>query len=242
MTNNGQQTFYIFIDESGNFDFSPSGTRYFTMTAFCTTEPVVNREKLIGLRYEKLKEGYDVEYFHASEDKQIVRDEVFKVLKDMIGEYEVHSVVAQKNKTNPSIYRTWSIKNGRPVSKDDGIGLYAIVCRTLLQHIFRNRRFTDTGHIVVVLGSIFTKKKHNAILKTLKTYLKDNQPHTSFNIYFHQTCADINCQLADYCCWAVSVKNERNELRSYSIIKNTIKSEFDIFRLGNTEYYKYKDT
>ncbi len=59
----------------------------------------------------------------------------------------------------------------------------------------------------------------------------------SFEIYFHQAKADINCQLADYCGWAVAIKWERNEMRSFGLIKDKVKSEYEIFKVGDKIYY-----
>ena len=62
--------------------------------------------------------------------------------------------------------------------------------------------------------------------------------HTSvpFHIYFHATKSDLNCQIADYCGWAIGIKWERGELRSYDLIKHHIQSEFPIFAKGLTKY------
>jgi hypothetical protein len=43
---------FIFLDESGNFDFSPKGSKYWSLTAVCTARPVEGRETLISLLYE----------------------------------------------------------------------------------------------------------------------------------------------------------------------------------------------
>jgi len=50
---------YIFIDESGNFDFTKKGTKYFILTGFATFNPVINREKLLELKYDLCARGYD---------------------------------------------------------------------------------------------------------------------------------------------------------------------------------------
>ena len=44
-------TLYMFIDEGGNFDFSPKGTKYFTLS--CLTEK---------RSYEVIKKAVDAEY------------------------------------------------------------------------------------------------------------------------------------------------------------------------------------
>lgn len=40
-----EKTLYLFIDESGNFDFSPKGTKYFVLTALATFDPLMKREE-----------------------------------------------------------------------------------------------------------------------------------------------------------------------------------------------------
>ena len=72
------KTLCLFIDEAGNFDFSPKGTRYFVLTCMSTFQPVEERDKILSLRYELLADGTDQEFFHATEDKQIVRDKVLR--------------------------------------------------------------------------------------------------------------------------------------------------------------------
>lgn len=50
-------------------------------------------------------------------------------------------------------------------------------------------------------------------------------------------CSHPLLQVADYCCWAVAKKWKDGELRPYEKIRKAIKTEFDIFRTGTTEYY-----
>jgi len=134
------KTLYVFIDESGNFDFSPSGTKFYLVNAFTTFDPIVHREELIKLRYQLLREGYNHEYFHASEDKQFIRDEVFRLLGTLNNSFEVHTAYAQKNKTHSALYRE-SITNrdGRVITKNTGLGLYQRLCECLLKYIFRGK-------------------------------------------------------------------------------------------------------
>lgn len=233
-----QKTLYLFIDESGNFDFSPKGTKYFTLTGFVTFDPISKRGDLVRLRYHLLAEGVDQEYFHATEDRQEVRDKVFDFLASLGDSYEVHSVVAQKNKTNPSLYKESYEKQGRTIKRVTGLGLYRKLCECLLQYVFKGKR-EKADKIIVILGSIFVGDKKKTLLQTLKHFLKNTFSGIPFEIYSHQTCADLNCQLADYCCWAISVAAERNEKRPYKIIKPQVRSVFDIFKKGDTEYYKH---
>lgn len=233
------RTLYVFIDESGNFDFTPSGSKYFVLTGLATFDPVIQREQLVKLRYQLLREGYDHEYFHASEDKQFVRDEVFRLLGSLTGSYEVHTVWAQKNKAHSSLYKESYVKKGNVITNNTGMGLYQKLCECLLQYLFRGKA-GQVDRIVVVIGALFTGDKKKVFMRTLKHYLKTHFTGVAFDIYSHPVCADLNCQLADYCCWAVSVKLERDEVRPLSVIKPNLKSAFDYFRTGTTEYYEYE--
>jgi hypothetical protein len=230
------KTLFIFIDESGNLDFSPRGTKNFVLSCLSTFCPHWNRERIIRLRYWQLVKGHDQEFFHATEDKQEVRNGVFEEIKKLGNTAEIHSVVAQKNKANPALYkRSFADKRGRIVNKNVEEEFYQRVCRTLLSYVFKRDYSCGLAKIVVVVGAIFTKQKQSYILKTLKEYLKTCE--RPFEIYFHQAKADINCQLADYCGWAIFIKWERDELRSYELIKDKVKSEFEIFKNGTGCYY-----
>ncbi|MFA6272894.1 MAG: DUF3800 domain-containing protein [Candidatus Paceibacterota bacterium] len=231
---------YLFIDESGNFDFSPKGTKYFTLTGFVTFDPVVKRGDLVRLRYHLLSEGIDQEYFHATEDQQEVRDQVYAILASLGASFEIHSIIARKNKAHPSLYKENYMKGNRLIERVTGIGLYQKLCECLLKYVFRGQG-KKVSKIIVVLGSLFVGDKKKTILQTLKRFLKINFVGIPFEIYSHQSCADLNCQLADYCCWAISVRAERGEKRPYEIIKPRVKSVFDVFKNGKTEYYQYDE-
>lgn len=230
------KTLFLFVDESGNFDFSLKGTKYFTMTCLSTFNPVKERDKLVELRYRLLSDGIDQESFHATEDAQVVRDYVFGVISDLRDDIEVHSVITQKNKVNPTLYKEEYYKKGKKIIRNTGAKLYQTVCKTLLQYVFERSYFKNTDKIVVVLGSMFTKDKQSLILKVLKIYLKEKFKKP-FEIYFQQSKADLNCQLADYFCWAIAIKKERGEERPFKIVESKIQSQFEIFKQGNKEYY-----
>jgi len=96
------KTLFIFIDESGNFDFSPNGTKYFSLSAISTLDPL-GKEKLEKIKYYLIEKGIDIEYFHAAEDEQFVRNRVYNFIESL-EDIEIDSVIVQKNKTNPSLY------------------------------------------------------------------------------------------------------------------------------------------
>ena len=208
---------YIFIDESGNFDFSPTGTKYFALTAVSTILPLDKRVKLNELRYNLLCQAVDEEYFHATEDAQSTRDMVFGIIENDLTDFSVDSVIAQKNKAHSSLYlQNYEKTDGTIGHTRQENEFYRIISQTLLRYVFTRHRSSSLDQVVVVLLSLFTKNKMKLVTKALKTYLKKYTSYP-FNIYFHCSQADINCQIADYCGWAVYVKYERGETRPYLV-------------------------
>lgn len=239
MSYDERKTLFIFLDESGNLDFSENGTKYFSLTALCTFEPASGRDALMHLHYSLIDSGHPLECFHATEDKQDIRDEVFKHIATMPDKFFIYTIIAEKSKAHPSLYFKWILKKGAKKKVKDESPFYDRLCRTILKYIFSSPRYAGTKRIVVVLSSIFTQEQRRSIEQTLKAYLSDCTS-IPFFIFFKSNKADLNCQLADYCGWAVFIKWERNELRSYKLISNRLRSEFDIFRFGQTHHYKAK--
>ena len=68
---------YVFLDEGGNLDFSPSGTKYFVLSSLTKERPFHAGKELIELKYDLVELGTNLEYFHAAEDRQAVRNSVF---------------------------------------------------------------------------------------------------------------------------------------------------------------------
>lgn len=89
------KTIFAFIDESGNFDFKDSGTNHLVFAGFITSNPMATASSLHQLRYELMTEGLDLKYFHASEDRQFVRNQVFGSISTI---EDAHAVVVYCDK------------------------------------------------------------------------------------------------------------------------------------------------
>jgi Protein of unknown function (DUF3800) len=232
----GVKTLFVFLDESGNLDFSPKGTAYWSLTALCTFDPVLGRDAFTRMIYELAAEGSGIEYFHATEDRQQVRDLVFDAILKLGDGFEIHSILAEKRKAHPSLYRRFVLKKGNRVPIADQTEFYKLVCRTLLKYVINRPAYQCADRFVIVLSSLFTQEKHSQIEGALKAALRA-LVDKKFHIYFRQNKADINCQLADYCGWAVTVAWERKELRSLDLIRPKVKSQFDLFKRGADYFY-----
>lgn len=226
------KTLYLFIDESGNFVFSPNGTRFFVLTVLSTINPYDIGSPLLKLRYDLLPNysvGPSMEeqgYFHASEDAQAVRNSVFSIISKIDHPVRIDSVIAQKNKA-------------APVFHEDQLHFYRTLGETLLKYAFMRAEWHGYDHVVIVFSSLFNKKKRGILKQAFKSLIKQHAK-VSFALYFHNSKFDLCTQAADYFGWAIYRKWESNDTRSYSLVQHHIKSEFPIFDKGETEYYAHK--
>src|SRR3989344_7499971 len=136
------KTLYIFIDESGNFDFTPKGTKYFALTAVSTLQPLKARDGLLALRYKLLNSGVDEEFFHATEDMQDTRNAVFGETKKL-DNIEIDCVIAQKNKANPSLYIKYELKGTKIRTVHSEEKFYDKLSQILLQYIINRYQGRD---------------------------------------------------------------------------------------------------
>jgi hypothetical protein len=72
----------------------------------------------------------------------------------------------------------------------------------------------------------------------VKAYLAHHlETRVPYQLLIHGSASHPLLQIADYCCWAVAKKWKDNELRPYRKIQSVLKTEFEVFRRGATEYY-----
>jgi hypothetical protein len=213
----------VYADESGNFDFSrhPSASRYFILTTVTFVNHAISTA-LLDLRRELAWSGVDLSAdFHATEDQQAVRDEVFRV----IGEHDFRIDVTLIDKPKAQVHIR---------SSDERFYQYPWYyhMKKLAPQIVR-----PNGELFVVAASLGTKAKREAYYEGIRDVMSQVSPTTEFRTACWPAAVDPALQVADYCSWAVQKKWERNDLRSYDLIKPKIASEFDLFRRGTRLYY-----
>lgn len=218
---------YVFIDESGNFDFSTGGSKYFVLNAIVTDDAVQGAHRLLDWRHHvltcgpeilKSKRVRDYTHFHCTDDSQYVRGGVFKVVAALA--FEAHAVIPQKNKTNPSIQTPHD--------------LYQRAFGGLVKGVVRRKGVDARMHIFA--AQLDVKPKRSAFLSALKGALA-GEKGLRYQLHFHPTQSHHMLQVSDYVCWAISRKWEIGDKRSYALIRAKIVNEFDYFRVGSTLYY-----
>lgn len=215
---------YIFLDEAGDFNFSANGSKYFTMGCVSRERPFGDYSEFVNLKYDLVEHGMNIEYFHASEDRQAVRDQVFDIIARNLAGMRVDAVVVEKRKTGPGLYEP---------SK-----FYPRMLGYLLRYVLQGHSLDRYKEVVVFTDRIPLKGKRDAVEKTVKTTLANMLPKSArYRLLHHDSKSNFQLQIADYCTWAIHRKWSRNDSRSYDVISPAVKSEFDIFRNGMRYYY-----
>ena len=218
------QYLYVFLDEAGDFNFSATGTKFFTFTTITKTRPFSWDTPLISLKYDLIEVGLDIEYFHAAEDRQAVRDQVFTIIGNNLENLRIDSLVIEKRKTGPVLQELEKF--------------YPRMIGYLIRYVLEPRNLKDYEEVIVITDSIPVSRKREAIEKAVKQTLSRMLPNgTRYKILHHASKSCTGLQIADYCNWAIFRKWERGDLRSYELIRSGIRSEFDIFKSGPRHYY-----
>ena len=215
---------YIFLDEAGDFNFSPNGSKFFTLASVTRERPFEDYNQFINLKYGLVEQGLDIEYFHASEDRQAVRDQVFNIIQRSLEGLRIDSVIVEKRKTGPALC--------------EEMKFYPRMLGYLLRYVLEHHPLDQYSEVIVFTDRIPVKGKRNAVEKTVKTTLANMLPRTArYRLLHHDSKSNFQLQIADYCNWAIYRKWSRGDSRSYDLIRAALKSEFDIFRTGTRLYY-----
>jgi hypothetical protein len=216
---------YIFLDEAGNRDFSKNGTQYFLFSAVLRERPFMSSTELIELKYDLIESGMDICRFHASEDLQAVRDRVFKIIQSDLEKTRVEALFVEKRKTHPAL------------QLEDRF--YPEMLGYFVRHMLQGIDLTVYKELIVFTDKLPQgKNQKQSFEKIVKQTLARMVPgNVNYRLLHHDSQSCMGLQIADYCTWAIYRKLDRDDLRSYDLIKSVIRKEFDIFQKGKKYYY-----
>lgn len=213
----GVARIYLYADESGNFDFSrkEGATRYFVLTTVAFFDDRRALADLDALRQAVSSElAVPVTLFHASEDKQAVRDRVFESLRPH--RFRVDATILEKPKAHPQIRET-----------DDAFYLFA--WNRHLRIVYAVSHPGD--EILITAASIGgTRQKKRLFQSALSGAMDRFAQGRSIRTVHQPSSSDTGLQIADYCSWAIFRKWERGDDQSYRLIQDKIRSELDAFK------------
>ncbi len=202
---------YVFLDEGGNLDFSNTGTKYFVITALSKERPFEAYKHLNDLKYDLVERGVEIEYFHASENKQDVRDSVFAVIDAHLDQTRIDCLVIDKSKVREDL-------QGEEKFYPEMLG-------HLLEVVVRNYDLKAFSQVIVFTDTIPVQRKRRSIEKTIKRSLGSRLPAAlKYRICHHNSKSNYDLQIVDYCNWAV-YRKQGGDKRSYEIIKRVVRTE-----------------
>jgi len=215
---------YVFLDEAGNFDFSANGTKYFILSSISKERPFLAYQELTELKYDLVEKGKNIEYFHASEDSQAVRNGVFTIIQRNLAGVRVDSLVVEKRKVVPAM---------RPEEN-----FYPRMLSYLLEYVLKGHQLDQYREVIVFTDQIPVKKKRNTIEKAVKVTLSGMLPKgVRYRVLHHDSKSNMDLQIVDYCSWAIYRKWNMLDERSYKLIQPVIANEFDFCQSGKIMYY-----
>jgi hypothetical protein len=214
---------FIFADEAGCFTFNrePNVSRYFLLCTV-TMENCTVANTLLDLRRELAWEGQELgDYFHATTDKQKIRDRVFEAI--LSHAFTVQATIMEKSKAQPKTRETKSL-------------FYKYGYFYHFKHSIA-RLLSHSSKALVTTASLGTKKERKAFEDAVSSVMRQTQREDRWRADFMPCQSDPCLQVADYCAWAIQRKWERADRRSYDLISDRITYEYDLWQHGNTHHY-----
>lgn len=224
LTSPSNRYLYAFLDETGNFDFSPQGTQYFLLGCITKERPFRAGHELNELKYDLVEKGIGLEYFHAAEDQQATRNEVFNIIGCNLSGVHYDAVIVEKRKTSPALQAPEKF--------------YPRMLGYLLRYVLQQYNLQSYQEVIVFTDRIPVQKKKKVFEKAIKETLTKMLPKSArYRIYHHDSKSNFDLQIADYFNWATYRKWDRSDRRSYNLIQSVVRSAFDVFQSGTTHYY-----
>lgn len=215
---------YIFLDEGGNFDFSPRGTRYFTLTSVTGRPPFPLHQALDALKHRHLEQGRPLLAFHCTEDNKHTRNEVFTCIAAHLASLRIDSVVIDKTKVKPEMR--------------DPVRFYPRMVGHLLRYVMNGAPAQHADRVVIITDGLPSSPGKNRMEKAIKQGLAERlAPGATYSLLHHPSCSHFGLQVADYCNWAVFRKWQKGETYYYDLLKPNLRSELDVYRLVSRRWY-----
>lgn len=216
--------YYIFADEAGCFAFNRNHniSKYFILCTISMNNCDIGYE-LLELRRKLIWAGNgDLlgDYFHATSDKQAIRDKVYEVIASH--DFKIQATIMEKAKAQPHV-----IANK---SKFYQYGWYYHFKHGMPSEI------NNSKGVLVSAASLGTKKEKMSFSNSINSVMHQTL-NIEYKVDFRPCKADPCLQVADYCAWAIQRKWEKNCIRSYDLIKSKITREYDLWERGGTLYY-----
>lgn len=144
--------------------------------------------------------------FHATKDRQTIRDRVYSVLST--ADFDARITAIEKRKTPPRL---------RPNEAEFYKFAWAVHFRELMVRVAPEDRLT------VVAATIATKMSRDFFLRAVEEVVAQYRPAGITQVLFWRDEADRCLQVADYCTWAATRMLERGDGRAMAQLGDRLK-------------------
>ena len=214
-----QRFLYLFLDEAGNLDFSKNGTKYFVLGGITKERPFHAYKELTEFKYDQVEHGTALEYFHASENAQAVRNGVFDIIEKNLAGVALDAIIVEKQRVDATLR--------------DEEQFYPKVLGTLLREILQHYPLAVFAEVVVFTDSLPVQRKRAAVEKGVKMTLEAMLPASvRYRVLHHASKSNMDLQIADYCTWAIYRKWNGQDARSFRRVQAAVRSEWDVLQAG----------
>jgi Protein of unknown function (DUF3800) len=205
-------TVYLFGDEAGNFDFSKGSgaSRYFILATVSMGDCQAG-DRIQALRRRLAWRGVHLGgVLHASEDPQVVRDEVFGMLQHC--DMRIDATIVAKGSVTASMR--------------DGYQLYRYAWH---QHFSRiASEIAGPGDRLLAVASDLGTRKRRGVFHLAVDDAVRASARCAHRVAFWPNMSEPCLVVADYCTWAIQRRWERNDPRSHALIASKIVSEVEV--------------
>ncbi|WP_211090494.1 DUF3800 domain-containing protein [Nesterenkonia sedimenti] len=216
------RTLFVFLDESGDLNFSAKGTDHFVVAAVYTMDPNLTAAPMQRLKYELMAEGSEDLEFHATNNSRSTRKRAAETISSLSSHFGAKVLYVDKHYTHPK--------------RQSDAGMMEVfgtaVARWLVSECGPDYAFEQ---IVLVFDSVLTGKQRKAFLKVVKPKIKSLG--VPFHVMFHPVKSDLNGQIADYLAWSTYRWLENEDPGPLEALEPIDPQLFDLFSQGNTRYY-----
>jgi hypothetical protein len=162
---------------------------------------------LTRLRYALMADGLELERFHATDDRQAVRDRVFAVLAE-VGGFEIDLLVADKHEMHPELR--------------DPFEFYCRHGQAIMEAALDRPRHASE-HIAVITDTLPLQRERKALGKAFRMAIRKSLDEQSFCIVHHGSGSHAGLQAVDYCTWAFQ-RMLKGDGRAYALVEPWVKS------------------
>lgn len=217
---------FIFFDEGVDPHFTAAASKFIVLSSVCFRQCEqdimsdywkLKHELFINLPQKSTKKSFKNKRFHASEDPQKIRNEVFNIINLHKCKIQARVIIIEKGNVFEYLkHDEWIYKK-----------LYYYLLKDIL---FNSNWVENYNNLQLITDKPPTIKLGKSIMHGIKTAISNTGKITSYNIHNMSSSEHPFLQFTDYVTWAVLKKYSSNgkDLRSYNKILDVIENEWKI--------------